>query len=71
MTYPGTSDQPRRHAELVRLEAELRQILIAVVWAERAGEPWRAATLRREAGRLRRRVAHLRALLDLPPAEEG
>ena len=71
MTYPGESERPHRQAELVRLEAELRQLLIAIVWAQRAGQPRQVATLRREEARRRRRIAHLRALLGLPADEEG
>jgi hypothetical protein len=70
MTDPGTSGRPPLHAELVRQEAELARVRVALVWAERAGEPRRAAALRREAGRLRRRIARLRGLLGLPPRDE-
>ena len=71
MTYRGTSDPAQWHAELIRLEAELRQVADAIAWAERSGEPRRAAALRRAAGRLRRRVARLRGLLQIPSREEG
>ena len=71
MTYSGESDRPRWHAELIRLEAELRQAAIAIGWAERSGERWRTAALRRTARRLRRRVAHLRGLLQIPSRDEG
>ena len=70
MTDPGESDRPRRHAEVVRLEAELRQVAGAIGWAERSGERWRVAALRREAGRLRRRLARLRGLLGLRDHDE-
>jgi hypothetical protein len=70
MTRPDGGDRPHWHAELVRLEAELRQLRIAIAWAERSGEPRRAATLRREESRRRRRIAHLRDLLGLVALNE-
>ena len=69
----SSTDDPQRphwHAELVRLDGELRRLAIEIGWAQRAGQPRRVAGLRREDARLRRRIAQLRALLGLPESQE-
>jgi hypothetical protein len=69
------ADDPRRphwHAELVRLDGELRRAATEIGRAQRAGQPRQVAGLQREQARLRRRIAHLRELLGLPgPREQG
>lgn len=70
MSCFGDPRRPHWHAELVRLNAELRRLAIEIGWAQRAGRPRQVAGLQREEARLRRRIAHLRELLGLPEPQE-
>ncbi len=71
MVGPEQRERAQWSAELVRLAARRRLLGAERVWAQRAGTPRQAATLRRELARVERRMAHLRALLGLPDTPEG
>jgi hypothetical protein len=69
MTPSDDRRRPGWHAELAHLGQELRRVRTEAEWARRLGQPRHEAALRREAGRIRRRMAHLRGLLGLPEPE--
>lgn len=66
MTPSDDRRRPGGHAELAHLGQELRRVRTEIAWARRLGQPPREAALRREAGRILRRMARLREFLGIP-----